>query len=164
MDTIAIGISSVQEEDFITPILSQLGLATPSSDFMDDEEVHKGLACFCDLQNIQKLYFLVKSPSDKSSNCVTQEINEDLSKGVHSVIDRLAQEIESANCEADIWIIFAFCWKLHDEITYYSGSAEALHQYMKLNGGAYRLAYILQCDQYNIDLDTPFVWKLTRDR
>jgi hypothetical protein len=113
------------------------------------------------LKGIDKLHFLVKSSSDLSSNNLTQEIADSLSQGKLSRLDILAQRIEADKHESSIWFIFAFSWNAADEISYFRGRADALHQYMLLNGGAYRLVYVVDRDQYNIDLDTPLVWEIS---
>lgn len=160
MDCIAIGVCSDQDSLLISSLLSDLGLEEPEREFAKDSEVREGLENFCSLKGINKLHFLVKSSSDLSSNNLTQEIADDLSQGKLSRLDILAQKIEAVNHESSIWLIFAFSWNATDEISYFSGRADALHQYMLLNGGAYRLVYVVNRDQYNIDLDTPLVWEI----
>ena len=160
MDRIAIGVCSDQDSVLVSSLMSDLGLKETERKFVDDSEIREGLEHFCSLKGIKKLHFLVKSPSDLTSNHLTQEIADDLSQGKPSRIDILAQRIKADKIESSIWFIFAFTWRAADEISYFSGRADALHQYMLLNGGAYRLVYVVDRDKYNIDLDTPLVWKI----
>lgn len=160
MDRIAIGVCSDQDSKLVSTLLSDLEIEEPEKEFANDSEIREGLEHFCLLKGIKKLHFLVKSSSDSSSNQMTQEIADDLSQGKLSRLDLLAQRIEADKPESSIWFIFAFTWKVADEISYFSGRSDVFHQYMLLNGGAYRLVYVVDRDQYNIDLDTPLVWEI----
>ena len=160
MDRIAIGVCSDQDGVLVSSLLSNLELEEPEREFVNDSEVREGLEHFCSLKGVKKLHFLVKSPCDSSSNHLTQEIADALGQGKPSRLNLLAQRIEAAKLESSIFFIFAFSWKVVDEISFFSGRADALYQYMLLNGGAYRLVYVVDRDQYNIDLDTPLVWEI----
>ena len=77
MDRIAIGVCSDQDSVLVTSLLSDLELEEPEREleFLNDPEVREGLEHFCSLKGVKKLHFLVKSPSDLTSNRLSEEIN-----------------------------------------------------------------------------------------
>ena len=166
MDIIAVGVRNEKDSELIRKLLSYVRIEEPkdaSADklFANDIEIRGGLEQFCSLKGITKLHFLVKSKSDDCSNLLSLEIFDDLIMlGRHSRLDLLAQRIEARKFEDGVWIICASEWEVDDKIYYFSGSAEALCQYMLLNGGPYRRIYSVTSNIYEVNDEIPFVWEI----
>ncbi len=161
MDSIIIGTCTENDNLLITQLIANQGIKEINSNSINDSELIEGLNYFCSKKNIKNMHYLHKSATDDNSNTLTQEIFEDLANRKQSRVNLLAKNIETAKTECSVWLLFAFTWQKSDEISLYSGNANELYQYMLLNGGAYRLTYVIEQNQYNIDLDTPLIWELT---
>lgn len=161
MEQIAIGTKSPDEDGALCQTIDSLGLVTLSTDPERDPETRSGLTEFCSTIGINRVHFLGTSKSEAGSNSLSQEISGDIAKGERSRLDQLAEALGKSNLVPNVWIMFAHTWKTGDEVSYFSGNAESLHDYISLNGGPYRVLYVPHRGQYNVDLDTPLIWRLT---
>ena len=78
-------------------------------------------------------------------------------------ISRFAQLLEDQLKLQQIFTRFLVATRLvcrGSNTVYYEGTAEQFEAYLKLNGGAFRLLHSFKIQSFNIDLNTPLIWKL----
>ncbi len=161
MDRIAVALRSENDEQRVRDLIQKVGFKLPAADFESDPETMHGIFQAREHFGIARMLFLVSDSSDDSSNRVTQETFEQLI--MHETtcrLEKLFKHLAHEELESEVWLFFAFCWDVDQEIVYYEGNADAFGVHLRLNGGAFRTTYNLKKGTSNIDLDTPVVWKL----
>ena len=125
-----------------------------------DAEVLPGIRECKEALMFTELFYLASFGGASTSNELTARISDEIEKDLMPSLCRFARLLEDQLKFGNIWFLFAHDWPAGIETTYYEGNAEQFEAYLKVNGGAFRLVHSFKNQSFNIDLDTPLIWKL----
>lgn len=157
MDTIAITWNGGIDSSSIKKAMDEIALCAYES---ADVEVLSGIRECQDAVMATELFYLADSSDASTSNTLTARISDEIEKDLVPCLCRFARLLEGQLKLGGIWFLFAHDWPEGIEATYYEGTAEQFETYLKLNGGAFRLLHSFKTQSFNVDLDTPLIWKL----
>ena len=157
MDTIAVTWNGEIDSSSIKKAMDEIALSAYES---ADVEVLSGIREYQEAVMATDLVYLASSSNASTSNTLTARISDEIEKGLVPCLCRLARLLEDQLKLGQIWFLFAHDWPAGIETTYYEGNAQQLEAYLQLNGGAFRLVHSFKTQSFNIDLDTPLIWKL----
>ena len=157
MDTIAITWNGEIEASSVKKAMDEIALCSYQN---ADAEVLSGIHECKEALMFTELLYLADSSDASTSNKLTARISDEIEKDLVPCLCRFAQLLEDQLKLGSIWFLFAHDWFEGIETIYYEGTAEQFEAYLKLNGGAFRLLHSFKIQSFNIDLNTPLIWKL----
>jgi hypothetical protein len=161
MDAVAVALGSAADEEAVRRIIHQVGLFVISSGDGDDE-IASGLSAAKAAFAWERVLQVSTAPADKHSGGLVDASFECFLSETMTPIERLVNGVAGTDTVGRIAFVFCFEWSRESAISTYSGSANELSVYLRLNGGPYRLTCAPpKYSSPNIDLDTPLVWRLS---
>ena len=128
MDRVIVGLKQKSSRNKIETLLFKSGIQILNE--LSDIEVEDGLSQFCSVNKIAETFVLIKNLSDDSSNLLTQELYSELSYDSEPRLVKFVRKVEKT-ISCDIWLMFAYSWRINDEISYFFGSSNQFLNYLK---------------------------------